>query len=85
MSTPTLPEIRHHEAVHGGLWRAVPVPQSGKQPRPSFFMLTIGKCDIGPVARCDGGDLAGTLDDKMNAHLRGAEWIPVDSRGEKLR
>jgi hypothetical protein len=76
VSLPTNDQIRTHFA-RGGLWRIVAPLR-----RPIFTVLGIVQGRAGDVATYDGGDLAATVEGEP--WLRAAEWIPVDSRGDKL-
>ena len=79
--TPTLGQIATHYA-HGGLWLVIPAPTPSGQPRPLFAQLGVAPGPVGPFATFEGGDLAATVGE--NNHLHGAEWVPVDPRGNRL-
>ena len=78
--TPTIPQIIAHGPA-GGLWRAIPKRTEEGQPRPLFARLGIVQGIRGPVATYEGGDLRATIE---NTQLLGAEWVPVDSRGDRV-
>ena len=78
MTGPAIAAIARHDA-HGGLWLVIPAPTSKGQPRPIFAQLSIAQGIRGPVATYEGGDLLATIDE--NAVLKGATWVPVDSKG----
>ena len=78
---PTLPRIALHVDTHGGLWLVVPARTQAGQPRPFFAQLGIAQGPFGPVATYEGGDMAATTQDAV---FQGAEWAPVDSRGNKV-
>jgi hypothetical protein len=44
--------------------------------------LGVAPGPVGPFATFEGGDLAATVGE--NNHLHGAEWVPVDPRGNRL-
>jgi hypothetical protein len=73
---PTNAEIKF-QFVRGGLWRVVAPLR-----RPFFVTLGIVQGRAGEFATYDGGDLAATVDDAP--WLRTAEWIQVDSRGDRV-
>ena len=79
--TPTLAQIASHDA-HGGLWLVIPAPAPQGQPRPLFAHLGVAQGPLGPSRTYEGGDMAATIAD--NAALQGAEWVPVDSRGNRV-
>jgi hypothetical protein len=86
MSAPlTLAEVAAHVAAHGGLWRVVPLARGLVQPRPVFVLLRLVQSREGPFVSWDGG---ASPEDQLarpeNAALRGATWIPVDARGERI-
>ena len=78
--TPALAQIAHH-AAYGGLWLVVPRKTVHGQPRPFFVKLGVSISRCGDVATCEGGDLAATTQDAV---FHGAEWVPVDSRGNRI-
>jgi hypothetical protein len=82
---PTLAEVAAHVAAHGGLWRVVPPARDLVQSRPVFVRLAVVQGREGPLVSWDGG---ASPEDQLarpeNAALRGAEWIPVDARGERI-
>ena len=80
--TPTLAQIARHFDAHGGLWLAVPRPTDDGQPRPLFAVLGIAQGPLGPFITYEGGDLSATVE--SNKNLQGAEWAPVDTRGERV-
>ena len=80
--TPTLAQIATHYDVHGGLWLVIPAPTSQGQPRPLFALLGVAQGPLGPFRTYEGGDMLATIAD--NAALQGAEWVPVDSRGNRV-
>ena len=81
MSLPTPNRIKEHHRAHGGLWRIVPAATSKGQPRPIIAQLALD----GNGRPCfEGGCLETTLEDGGNASLRGAEWIPVDTQGDRV-
>ena len=80
--TPTIPEIQRHCEAFGGLWLVIPARTMAGQPRPLFVQLGTHIARGGDVATCEGGDLAATIEE--NDNLRGAEWVPVNSRGERV-
>lgn len=81
MTTPTLTQIVRHD-VHGGLWLVVPRKTVQGQPRPFFVKLGVSTSRNGDVATCEGGDLSATIQE--NENMQGAEWAPVDSRGNRI-
>ena len=82
MTTPTLSEIRRHYEAFGGLWLVIPRRTEAGQPRPFFARLGVSIGRKGDVATCEGGDLAETIAENQN--MQGAEWVPVNSRGERV-
>jgi hypothetical protein len=80
--TPTLSQIAEHFAAHGGLWRIVPAATHTAQPRPIFALLGVAQGPLGPMATFEGGDLAATVEE--NDELKRAQWVPVNSRGERI-
>lgn len=82
MTTPTLPEIQRHYEAFGGLWLVIPARTEAGQPRPFFVRLGVSIGRKGDVATCEGGDLAATINENKN--MQGAEWCPVNSRGERV-
>lgn len=80
--TPTLPEIQRHFDAHGGLWLVIPRRTEAGQPRPLFAVLGIAQGPLGPFITYEGGDLSATVE--SNENLQGAEWAPVDTRGERV-
>lgn len=80
--TPTLPTAARHFDAHGGLWLVVPRPTDDGQPRPLFAVLGIAQGPLGPFITYEGGDLSATVE--SNENLQGAEWAPVDTRGERV-
>jgi hypothetical protein len=70
--TPTPSAILAHWS-HGGLWRIIP-----RDGAPFFAVLGIA----GKVSTYNGGDLAATVEDSNV--LKGAEWLPVDRRGDRI-
>jgi hypothetical protein len=84
MSPPALAEVASHVAAHGGLWRVAPPARGLVQPRPILVRLAVVQGREGPFVSWDGGaSPEDQLDRPENAALRGAEWIPVDARGER--
>ena len=75
--TPTLAQIVAHEPK-GGLWRAIPARTAEGQPRPILARLGVN----GDRLTIEGGDLAATINENQN--LQGAEWVPVDSKGDRV-
>ena len=75
--TPTLAQIVAHEPK-GGLWRAKPARTAEGQPRPILARLGVN----GDRLTIEGGDLAATINENQN--LQGAEWVPVDSKGDRV-
>mgnify|MGYP001182187350 CR=1 FL=1 len=75
--TPTLAQILAH-CPAGGLWRAIPKRTEEGQPRPIFAVLGVK----GDRLTIEGGDLAATINENQN--LQGAEWVPVDSKGDRI-
>lgn len=82
MTTPTLPEIQRHSTAFGGLWLIIPQRTETGQPRPFFVQLGVFIGRKGNVATCEGGDLAATINENQNT--QGAEWCPVNARGERV-
>mgnify|MGYP001190370381 FL=1 len=80
--TPTLPTIARHFDAHGGLCLVVPRRTDKGQPRPLFALLGVAQGPLGPFITYDGGDFRATIDD--NEALQGAEWAPVDARGNRI-
>ena len=80
--TPTLSTVARHFDTHGGLWLVVPQQTDKGQPRPLFALLGVAQGPLGPFITYEGGDFRATIDD--NAALQGAEWAPVNSRGERV-
>lgn len=80
MTTPTIAQIARH-GVHGGLWLVVPGKTVQGQPRPFFAKLGAAQGPLGPFATYEGGDMAATIQDAV---FQGAEWMPVDSRGQRI-
>lgn len=84
MAEPSLAAVLAHEP-RGGLWRVVPLACGGVQPRPFYAVLRVVPGAHGPVVTWDGG---ASPEDQLkcaeNRHLRGAEWIPCDARGERI-
>lgn len=80
--TPTLAQIAAHYGAHGGLWLVVPRKTVQGQPRPLFVKLGVRIARGGDVATIEGGDLAATITENQN--LQGADWAPVDSRGDRI-
>ena len=80
--TPTLSTVARHFDAHGGLWLVVPQRTDKGQPRPLFALLGVAQGPLGPFITYEGGDLRATIDD--NAVLQGAEWVPVDTRGNRI-
>jgi hypothetical protein len=78
MTSPTYDQIMSHQISHGGLWLIIPAHRNGGQPRPSFAMLGIN----GHRRTIEGGCLDATIQE--NDNLAGAEWCPVNSRGERV-
>lgn len=68
--------IKTHFA-RGGLWRVVAPLR-----RPFFATLGIVTGRAGEFATYEGGDLAGTVEG--SPWLRAAEWIPCDSKGDRI-
>ena len=79
--TPTLSEIQRHFQAFGGLWLIVPKRSASGQPRPLFAQLGVRIGARSDVATIEGGDLVASVEENQN--LQGAEWVPVNSRGEK--
>jgi hypothetical protein len=79
--TPTLAQIAAHDA-RGGLWLVIPAPTAKGQPRPLFALLGVAQGPLGPFRTYEGGDMLATIAD--NAALQGVEWVPVDSRGNRV-
>lgn len=79
--TPTLPRIATHHDTHGGLWLVVPARTVAGQPRPFFAVLGIAQGPLGPFATYEGGDMVATTQDAV---FQGAEWVSVNSRGERV-
>ncbi len=75
---PTYEQILDHQLFRGGLWLVIPAHRNGGQPRPLFAMLGIN----GRKRTIEGGDLEATVSENNN--LQGAEWCPVNSRGERV-
>lgn len=75
---PTHDQIVTHQIAHGGLWRAIPKRTEEGQPRPILACLGIN----GNRLTIEGGDLAATIAENKN--LQGAEWAPVDSKGDRI-
>lgn len=72
---PSNDQIKSH-FTRGGLWRvAAPLR------RPFFVVLGLVPGRAGEIATYDGGDLTATADDAPWLHK--AEWIPVDSKGDR--
>ena len=83
MNAPDVKTVHEHDSRHGGLWRIVPAPQGGKQPRPIFARLTVSVGISTPsFVWYEGGSLDATINE--NPALQNAEWIPVDTKGERL-
>ena len=80
--TPTLSTVARHFEAHGGLWLVVPRRTDKGQPRPLFALLGVAQGPLGPFITYEGGDFRATIDD--NAALQGAEWAPVDARGNRI-
>jgi hypothetical protein len=80
--TPTLAQIATHYDAHGGLWLIIPTPTPEGQPRPLFACLGVAQGPLGPFRTYEGGDMFATIQD--NAALQGADWVPVDSRGNRV-
>jgi hypothetical protein len=80
--TPTLSQIAAHFDAHGGLWLIVPAATYTAQPRPVFALLGVAQGPLGPMATFEGGDLRATIDE--NEALKGAQWTPVNSKGERV-
>lgn len=80
--TLTLSTVARHFDAHGGLWLVVPRPTDEGQPRPLFAVLGIAQGPLGPFITYEGGDLSATVE--SNENLQGAEWAPVDTRGERV-
>jgi hypothetical protein len=78
MTTPTIDQITTHQWLHGGLWLIIPARTQAGQPRPLFAMLGVntGRPTI------EGGCLRATVEENQN--MQGAEWVPVNSRGERV-
>lgn len=74
--TPTIKAIRSHFA-QGGLWLIIPAETKAGQPRPLFAQLGVSN----GRATYEGGDLRATVESN---NLQGAEWVPVNSRGERV-
>ena len=79
--TPALAQIAAHGAC-GGLWLVIPAPTPKGQPRPLFALLGVAQGALGPFRTYEGGDMLATIAE--NAALQGAEWVPVDSRGNRV-
>jgi hypothetical protein len=77
MTTPTHEAIAAH-CLQGGLWRIIPACTQAGQPRPLFAALGIN----GNMRTIEGGDLLATVAE--NDNLQGAEWVPVDSKGDRI-
>jgi hypothetical protein len=77
MTIPTHEAIAAH-CLQGGLWRIIPTRTQAGQPRPLFAALGIN----GNMRTIEGGDLLATIAE--NTALQGAEWVPVDSRGDRV-
>lgn len=73
MSLPSDDAIAAHAKAHGGLWRIIP-----RKGRPLFAALGIA----GGMRTYEGGDLLATVEE--NATLHGAEWVPVDRKGDRV-
>ena len=82
MTIPTLSTAARHFDAHGGLWLVVPQQTDKGQPRPLFALLGVAQGPLGPFITYEGGDFRATIDD--NAALQGAEWAPVDARGNRI-
>ena len=81
--TPTPTQVHEHEWRYGGLWRIIPTCTKEGQPRPLFAKLTASVGISEPTfIWYEGGALDATIEE--NANLQGAEWVPVDSRGERI-
>ncbi len=80
--TPTLAQIATHFDANGGLWLVVPRQTNAGQPRPLFALLGVAQGPLGPFRTYEGGDMLATIAE--NAALQGAEWVPVDSRGNRI-
>lgn len=76
--TPTLAQIATHFDAYGGLWRIIPANPMA----PWFAVLGITQGPLGPMRTYNGGDMIATIDD--NAVLQGAEWVPVDRKGDRI-
>ncbi len=82
MTTPTLSTVARHYDAHGGLWLVVPRQTDKGQPRPLFALLGVAQGPLGPFITYEGGDLRATVE--SNENLQGAEWAPVDTRGNRI-
>ena len=82
MTIPTLSTAARHFDAHGGLWLVVPQQTDKGQPRPLFALLGVAQGPLGPFITYEGGDFRATIDD--NEALQGAEWAPVDARGNRI-
>ena len=80
--TPTLPQIATHYDAHGGLWLVIPRRTDKGQLRPRFALLGVAQGPLGPFMTYEGGDLRATIE--SNENLQGAEWAPVDTRGNRI-
>ena len=70
---PSEDAIAAHAKAHGGLWRIIP-----RKGRPLFARL-----DMASKSRTyEGGDLLATIEE--NDALQGAEWVPVDRKGDRV-
>ena len=82
MTTPTLSTVARHFDTHGGLWLVVPRRTDKGQPRPLFALLGVAQGPLGPFVTYEGGDFRATVE--SNENLQGAEWVPVDTRGNRI-
>lgn len=74
---PTIAQIATHFEGHGGLWRIIP----DKPQAPFFAVLGIAQGPLGPMRTYNGGDMLATANDAV---FKGAEWVPVDSKGDRV-
>lgn len=84
MTIPSPKKVYAHEWRYGGLWLVVPAERDGKQPKPIIVLLTSSVGISEPTFIWFEGKTL--LEDVIaeNENLQGAEWVPVDSRGNRV-
>lgn len=75
MSLPSENAIAAHAKTHGGLWRIIP-----RKGRPLFAALGV----VDGLRTFENGDLVATVYEDKTETLQGADWVPVDRKGDRV-